>query len=72
MCIRFDDIDTPWADLMDSINDVYTNKRTHTPTHSTSKEARDPRGWVEVNLDLEMHRHHTRAYPTLLIGDKIE
>ena len=67
--MRLDDINKHWTDLIDSINNVYNNKMIHSATNFTRKDARDVSNWVNVKLNLEMHRQHTRKYPTIQIGD---
>ena len=44
----------------------------HSATHFTPKDARDVTSWINVKLNLEMHRQHTRKYPTIKIGDDVK
>ena len=41
-------------------------------TKLTPSEAREPQDAFGVNIDLELHRRHTRKYPIIEIGDTVK
>ena len=40
-------------------------------TKFSPAEARDPKNTFDVEINLELHRRHTREYPIIEIGDNI-
>ena len=40
-------------------------------TKLTPSEARDPKNNLYVQINLELHRRHTRKYPIIEIGDNV-
>ena len=68
---RLEDTDKHWVDLIPQIVNVYTNKMASSITKLTPAEASEPENIFDVKLNLEIHRRHTRKYPTIEIGDKV-
>ena len=41
-------------------------------TKLTPSEAREPTNTLDVEINLELHRRHTRKYPIIEIGDNVK
>ena len=51
---------------------VYNDKMVSSVTKLTPSEAREPKNTLDVKLNLEIQRRHTRTYPNIEIGDKVK
>ena len=69
---RLQDIDKPWTELIEPINNVYNNKMKSSITNFTPTEARNPDDLIYVKTNLNLNRQHNRRYPDINVGDKIK
>ena len=69
---RLQDIDKPWTELIDHINNVYNHKMKSSGEHSTPTEARNPNDLIFVVINLELHNKQNRRYPEINVGDKLK
>ena len=51
---------------------VYNDKMVSSVTKLTPSEAREPKNTLDVKINLELQRRHTRTYPIIGIGDKVK
>ena len=51
---------------------VYNDKMVSSITKFSPAEARDPKNTLDVKINLELKRRHTRTYPIIEIGDKVK
>jgi len=66
------DIDKPWKEFIEPINNVYSNKMKSSVTHFTPTEARNQDDLIFAKLSLELHNKQNRGYPKVNIGDNIK
>jgi hypothetical protein len=63
-----DNPETKWYDLIPSVLETYTHKNPSNITKMTPDKASQPENHLEVKLNLEMHRKHSRVYPDISVG----
>ena len=51
---------------------VYNDKMISAVTKLTPSQAKEPKNTLDVKINLELHRRHTRKYPIIEIGDKVK
>ena len=61
-----------WNDLIYEILLTYNNKLKNETTKHTPSEARQNKNEFDVNINLLLHKKHTRLYPELNINDKVK
>jgi len=69
---RLEDTDKQWTELIPQIMTVYNDKMVSSITKLTPSEARGPKSTLDVKINLELKRKHTRTYPIMEIGDKVK
>ena len=60
-----------WKDFVDEVLVVYNYQMVSSVTGMTPAEARKPANTLQTKVNLEMHRHSTRKYPTIEVGDYV-
>ena len=60
-----------WVDVLYPVLLTYNAKQKHSATKMTPNEAKKPANALDVKLNLEMHRHKTRLYPNIEVGDYV-
>ena len=60
-----------WRNFIDEVLVVYNFQMVSSVTGMTPDEARKPENTLQTNVNLEMHRHSTRKYPTIEVGDYV-
>jgi hypothetical protein len=60
-----------WKDFIDEVLVVYNYQMVSSVTGMTPDEARKPQNTLQTKVNLEMHRHSTRKYPTIEVGDNV-
>ena len=60
-----------WKDFIDEVLVVYNYQMVSTVTGMTPNEARKPANTIQTKINLELHRHETRKYPTIEVGDYV-
>jgi hypothetical protein len=60
-----------WTDFIDEVLIVYNYQMVSTVTGMTPADARKPENTLQVKVSLEMHRHSTRKYPDISVGDYV-
>lgn len=60
-----------WVDVLYPVLLTYNIKMKHSATKMTPNEAKKPGNTLDVKLNLEMHRHKTRLYPNIEVGDYV-
>ena len=60
-----------WRDFIDEVVLTY-NSTVHAATGMTPNEARKPANTLQVKINLEMHRHSTRTYKEIDVGDYVK
>ena len=60
-----------WKDFVDEVLVVYNYQMVSSVTDMTPAEARKPANTLQTKVNLEMHRHSTRKYPTIEVGDYV-
>jgi len=63
--------DKNWRSYVNDVLDVYNNEMASSVTGMTPAEARKPQNTIQTKINLEMHRHSTRKYPTIEVGDYV-
>ena len=66
------DIDKPWTELIEPIDNVYNNIMKSSITTFTSTEARNPDNLIYVKINLELNRKQNRSYPNINVVDKMK
>jgi hypothetical protein len=63
--------DKPWYQLVHEILVTLNYIRKSRAHGFTPKEARDPKNWMKVKVNLENNKNNTRKYPDIKVGDKV-
>ena len=61
-----------WRELVFPVILVYNNKEVHRVTKMTPVEAMNKAHQLEVRVNLEINRKHSRLYPTINVGDTVK
>jgi hypothetical protein len=60
-----------WYDMLEPVLKAYNGKKESRVTRMTPDEAEKPENHLNVKLNLELHRKHSRTYPAVKVGDKV-
>jgi len=60
-----------WRKFIDEVLVVYNFQMVSSVTGMTPAEARKPENTLQTKVNLEMHRHSTRKYPTIEVGGDV-
>ena len=63
--------DTKWYDMLEPVLKAYNGNKQSSITKMTPDEATKPENHLNVKLNLELHRKHSRTYPAVKVGDKV-
>ena len=61
-----------WKDFIHEVLVVYNYQMVSSVTGMTPFEAKKPANTLQTKSNLEMHRHRTRKYPTIEVGDNVK
>ncbi len=66
-----EDVTKRWIDVLYASLLTYNNVNKHSTIKMTPYEATKPRNLLQVKVNLELKRRHTRVYPELHAGDYV-
>ena len=69
---RLEKTSKSWRELLYPVLLVYNNKQVHRVTKMTPAEAMQKSNHLEVRINLEMKRKHSRLYPEINVGDTVK
>ena len=69
---RMETTNKTWRELLYPVLLVHNTKQVHRVTKMTPAEAMKKSNHLEVRINLEMQRTHSRLYPQINVGDKMK
>ena len=69
---RLENTGKPWIDLLYQVLLTYNNKMVHSVTKMTPHEAKQKVNELNVKMNIELKRRHTRVYPEVEVGDSVK
>ena len=70
--MRVENTGKPWTDLLYQVLLTYNHKMVHSATKMTPHDAKQKVNELNVKMNLELKRRHTRVYPDVEVGDNVK
>ena len=68
---RRDDVNKRWVDVLYPVLLTYNRVDKHSTIKMTPNEATKPHNHLQVNINLQLKRVHSRVYPDIQVGDYV-
>ena len=71
LILRHEETKQKWYELLEPVLKTYNSKNASSITKMTPDDATEEKNHLDVKLNLEMHRRHSRKYPPIAAGENV-